>query len=109
MMAVGRVMILASIALAVAAPLSFAADGLSRVTQATPGDAESAPAAEPAPKAAAPAKGGGPSEALRVACTDDAHKFCESVITNTEKRRACMRQHYLQLSKGCVAAIKASR
>jgi hypothetical protein len=100
--------ILAGILLAVAARPCFA-DGISRVAQATPGDAEPAPSAEPAPKAAAPAKSGGPSEALRLACTDDAHKFCESVITNTEKRRACMRQHYLQLSKGCVAAIKASR
>ncbi len=49
------------------------------------------------------------SEAVREACTGDAHQFCESVISDVGKRRACMRKHFHELSKGCVSAIKKSK
>jgi hypothetical protein len=49
------------------------------------------------------------SAAVRAACTGDAHKLCQSVISNTPKRQACMRAHSSQLSKGCIAALKAAK
>jgi hypothetical protein len=39
-------------------------------------------------------------------CADDAHRFCGAVISDTEKRQACMRAHYSQLSQPCVASLR---
>jgi hypothetical protein len=39
-------------------------------------------------------------------CTADAHRFCGAVIAETDKRRACMRAHWSQLSQPCVASFK---
>jgi hypothetical protein len=49
------------------------------------------------------------SSSVREACHDDAEKFCASVISDTGKRRACMKAHVDQLSKGCIAALKAAK
>ena len=49
------------------------------------------------------------SPAVRTACTGDAIKFCKSVIHDETARHACMKAHASQLSKGCIAAIRAER
>jgi hypothetical protein len=38
-------------------------------------------------------------------CREDAIKFCNAVLFDLDKRRACMRAHMSQLSRGCLAAI----
>jgi hypothetical protein len=50
-----------------------------------------------------------PSTALRDACGADARKLCKSVVSNTAKRTACMKEHYAQLSDKCKEAIKAAK
>jgi hypothetical protein len=39
-------------------------------------------------------------------CQADAVKFCNAVISDVDKRRACMRAHYSKLSPECIAALK---
>ena len=39
-------------------------------------------------------------------CASDAQRFCSAVINDTDKRRACMRAHWSQLSQPCVASFK---
>jgi hypothetical protein len=59
----------------------------------------------PAAAYAAPA----PSPAVRRACHEDAQKLCSSVLSEPEKRRACMREHREQLSEECRTAIMEQR
>jgi hypothetical protein len=49
------------------------------------------------------------SAAVSAACRGDAYRLCSSVIRDEAKRHACMHDHASQLSKGCIAAIRASR
>jgi len=49
------------------------------------------------------------SAAVTAACRGDAHRLCGAVISDEAKRHACMHAHAAQLSKGCIAAIRASR
>jgi hypothetical protein len=39
-------------------------------------------------------------------CHDDAVKFCNAVISDADKRRACMRAHWSKVSPECKAAVK---
>ena len=107
--ALGRALIVGVLAILALRPsLAAGPSSLERslqVAQATQGEV---PAPPKPPEAGAP-KPAGPSEAVREACRDDAHKFCEPVIASAEMRRACMRQHFRQLSPQCVAAVRASR
>lgn len=41
-------------------------------------------------------------------CRDDARNFCADVLFDVDKRRACMRAHWAQLSPECHAAVKRS-
>jgi hypothetical protein len=45
-----------------------------------------------------------PPKYVRAACHDDAKRLCASVLRNTPKRQACMREHRAELSAGCKAA-----
>jgi hypothetical protein len=47
--------------------------------------------------------------AVREACRPDAIKFCDSVIHDTAKRRACMQSHRAELSTRCIDAVRSSR
>jgi hypothetical protein len=47
--------------------------------------------------------------AVRQACMSDAIKFCDSVIHDAAKRRACMRSHRAELSTRCIEAVRKSR
>ncbi len=51
----------------------------------------------------------GSPESVRHACSADAHRLCASVLTDDEKRRACMQEHRSELSEDCLHAIAASR
>jgi hypothetical protein len=46
-----------------------------------------------------------PPKYVRAACHDDAKRLCASVLRDTPKRQACMREHRADLSAGCKAAI----
>jgi len=48
---------------------------------------------------------GGSGETTRAACRADAYRLCGAVIRDTDRRRACMRDHTAQLSQGCRAAL----
>ena len=50
-----------------------------------------------------------PSPAVRRACHTDAQKLCSSVLSEPEKRRACMKEHFEQLSEECKTAITEQR
>jgi len=50
-----------------------------------------------------------PSAAVRMACLDDAKKFCSAVLHDDEARRACMKNHAAELSAGCQDAVSAER
>ena len=39
-------------------------------------------------------------------CNEDAKKFCNGSLYDVEKRQACMRAHWKQLSPSCIAAAK---
>jgi hypothetical protein len=47
--------------------------------------------------------------AVREACRSDAIKFCDAVIHDVTKRRACMQSHRTELSTRCVDAVRKSR
>jgi hypothetical protein len=47
--------------------------------------------------------------AVSNACRADAHRLCQSVISDAAKRHACMQAHKAQLSKGCIDALIKSR
>ena len=49
------------------------------------------------------------SAAVSAACRGDAIRLCGSVIHDEAQRRACMHDHASELSKGCIAAIRADR
>jgi hypothetical protein len=46
-----------------------------------------------------------PPQYVRAACIGDAKRLCASVLRNTPKRQACMREHRAELSAGCKAAV----
>jgi hypothetical protein len=46
-----------------------------------------------------------PPQYVRAACVGDARRLCASVLRNTLKRQACMREHRAELSAGCKAAL----
>jgi hypothetical protein len=46
-----------------------------------------------------------PPKYVRAACIGDAKTLCASVLRNTQKRQACMREHRAELSAGCKAAV----
>ena len=46
-----------------------------------------------------------PPKYVRAACHDDAKRLCASVLRDTPKRQACMREHRAELSAGCKAAV----
>jgi hypothetical protein len=39
-------------------------------------------------------------------CTADAQRFCSAVINDRDKRGACVRAHWSQLSQPCVDSLK---
>jgi hypothetical protein len=47
--------------------------------------------------------------AVREACRSDAIKFCDAVIHDETKRRACMQSHRAELSTRCIDAVRKSR
>jgi acyl-CoA thioesterase-1 len=51
----------------------------------------------------------GSPESVRHACSADARRLCASVLSDDEKRRACMQEHRSELSEDCLHAIAASR
>jgi hypothetical protein len=46
-----------------------------------------------------------PPQAVRAACSGDAHGLCAGALGNLEARQACMRAHREELSAGCKGAI----
>jgi hypothetical protein len=46
-----------------------------------------------------------PPKYVQAACRSDAKRLCASVLRNTQKRQACMREHRAELSAGCKAAV----
>jgi hypothetical protein len=57
------------------------------------------------PAMASQAEAAAPPQYVRAACHDDAKRLCASVLSNTAKRQACMKEHHADLSAGCKAAV----
>lgn len=51
----------------------------------------------------------GTLETVKKACYADAKRLCADVLTDDEKRHACMQEHRSELSKDCLHAIAQSR
>jgi len=45
------------------------------------------------------------NDAVRNACRDDYHKFCENLEVGSDALRACMRENATSLSKECLGAL----
>lgn len=45
------------------------------------------------------------NEAVKNACRDDYHKFCDALEVGSEELRACMRKNATELSKECLTAL----
>jgi hypothetical protein len=45
------------------------------------------------------------NEAVRNACRDDYHKFCDKLEVGTPELRACMKKNATELSQGCLQAL----
>lgn len=45
------------------------------------------------------------NEAVRSACRDDYHKFCDKLEVGSPELRTCMKSHATELSQGCLQAL----
>lgn len=45
------------------------------------------------------------NEAVKNACRDDYHKFCDKLEVGTPELRACMKKNATSLSQGCLQAL----
>lgn len=45
------------------------------------------------------------NDAVRNACRDDYHKFCDKLEVGTPELRACMKTNATSLSQGCLQAL----
>lgn len=45
------------------------------------------------------------NDAVRNACRDDYHKFCDKLEVGTPELRTCMKKNALELSQGCLQAL----
>lgn len=45
------------------------------------------------------------NDAVRNACRDDYHKFCDKLEVGTPELRTCMKQNATSLSQGCLQAL----
>lgn len=45
------------------------------------------------------------NEAVREACRNDYHTFCDNMEVGTPELRTCMKSHATELSQGCLQAL----
>ena len=45
------------------------------------------------------------NEAVKNACRDDYHKFCDKMEVGSPELRTCMKSHATELSHGCLQAL----